>query len=207
MIDDEADNASVDTGEQLFNEDGTPDEEHSPKTINRLIRQLLHSFSRKAYVGYTATPFANIYIHHKGTTALEGPDLFPKAFIINLAAPSNYVGPARMFGKLTKDGRMDALPLSRSILDHYDPQAQSGWMPPKHKKTHVPVYDGQETIPESLRDAVQSFALVCAVRDLRGQGNEHSSMLIHVTRYVAVQDHVREQVESRATHAPEDHPE
>lgn len=50
MIDDEADNASVDTGEQLFNEDGTPDEEHSPKTINRLIRQLLHSFSRKAYV-------------------------------------------------------------------------------------------------------------------------------------------------------------
>ncbi|MEB1348203.1 Z1 domain-containing protein [Xanthomonas campestris pv. campestris] len=195
IIDDEADNASVDTGEQPFNEDGTPDEEHSPKTINRLIRQLLHSFSRKAYVGYTATPFANIYIHHKGTTALEGPDLFPKAFIINLAAPSNYVGPARMFGKLTKDGRVDALPLSRSILDHYDPKAQSGWMPPKHKKTHVPVYGGQETIPESLRDAVQSFALVCAVRDLRGQGNEHSSMLIHVTRYVAVQDHVREQVE------------
>jgi hypothetical protein len=195
MIDDEADNASVDTGEQVFNDDGTPDEEHQPKTINSLIRQLLHSFTRKAYVGYTATPFANIYIHHKGATAKEGPDLFPKAFIINLAAPSNYVGPARMFGKLTKDGREGALPLSRSILDHYDPEADAGWMPPKHKKTHVPFHNGQETIPQSLRNAIHSFVLACAARELRGQGGEHSSMLIHVTRYVAVQDRVREQVE------------
>lgn len=195
VIDDEADNASVDTGEQLFNEDGTPDEEHSPKTINSLIRRVLHSFSRKAYVGYTATPFANIYIHHKGATIAEGPDLFPKAFIINLAAPSNYVGPARMFGKLTKEGRVGALPLSRNILDHYDPEAEAGWMPPKHKKTHVPVHNGQETIPQSLREAIHSFVLACAVRELRGQGLEHSSMLIHVTRYVSVQDHVREQVE------------
>lgn len=195
MIDDEADNASVDTGEQVFNEDGTPDEEHQPKTINSLIRQLLHAFTRKAYVGYTATPFANIFIHHKGATAKEGPDLFPKAFIINLAAPSNYVGPARMFGKMTKEGRNGALPLARSILDHYDPESDSGWMPPKHKKTHVPVYKGQVTTPLSLRNAIHSFVLVCAARELRGQGAEHSSMLIHVTRYVAVQGHVREQVE------------
>jgi Z1 domain len=195
MIDDEADNATVDTGEQVFNDDGTPDEEHQPKTINSLIRQLLHSFTRKAYVGYTATPFANIYIHHKGATAKEGPDLFPKAFIINLAAPSNYVGPARMFGKLTKDGREGALPLARSILDHFDPDADAGWMPPKHKKTHVPVHNGQETVPLSLRNAIHSFVLACASRELRAQGGEHSSMLIHVTRYVAVQNHVREQVE------------
>jgi hypothetical protein len=195
MIDDEADNASVDTGEQMFNEDGSPDEEHQPKTINSLIRQVLHAFTRKAYVGYTATPFANIYIHHKGATAKEGPDLFPKAFIINLAAPSNYVGPARMFGKMTKDGRLGALPLTRNILDHYDPNTDSGWMSPKHKKTHVPVYNGQESVPPSLRNAIHSFVLACAARELRGQGSEHSSMLIHVTRYVAVQNHVREQVE------------
>jgi len=195
MIDDEADNASVDTGEQLFNEDGSPDEEHSPKTINSLIRQLLHAFTRKAYVGYTATPFANIYIHHKGATAKEGPDLFPKAFIINLAAPSNYVGPARMFGKVTNEGRKDALPLSRTILDVYDAVNDTGWMPPKHKKTHVPFYNGKKVIPPSLRSAIYSFVLACATREIRGQGNEHSSMLIHVTRYVDVQNHVREQVE------------
>ena len=101
VIDDEADNASVDTGEQLFDEQGNPDEEHQPKTINSLIRKILHAFERKAYVGYTATPFANIFIHRQGETKDEGPDLYPKAFIINLAAPSNYVGPAKIFGLST----------------------------------------------------------------------------------------------------------
>ncbi len=169
MIDDEADNASVDTGEQIFNDDGTPDVEHLPKTINSLIRQVLHAFTRKAYVGYTATPFANIFIHHKGATAKEGPDLFPRSFIINLAAPSNYVGPTRMFGKLTKEGRNGALPLSRDITDHYDPELDLGWMPPKHKKTHVPTHHGQEIIPPSLREAICVFVLACAVRELRAQ--------------------------------------
>lgn len=195
MIDDEADHASVDTGEQKFNDDGTPDEEHQPKTINSLIRQVLHAFTRKAYVGYTATPFANIFIHHKGATSKEGPDLFPRSFIINLAAPSNYVGPTRMFGKMTKEGRKGALPLSRDIKDHYDPETDSGWIPPKHNKAHTPTHNGQETIPPSLREAICAFVLACAVRELRGQGDQHSSMLVHVTRLVDVQNQVREQVE------------
>lgn len=195
MIDDEADNASVDTGELRINEDGIPDEEHQPKAINSLIRQVLNSFTRKAYVGYTATPFANIFIHHKSTTVKEGPDLFPKSFIINLAAPSNYVGPALMFGKMTEDGRIGGLPLSRNISDHYDEKTDTGWMPPKHKTTHIPIHNGQETIPSSLRKAINSFVLSCATRTLRGQGDQHSSMLIHVTRYVGVQNYVREQVE------------
>ncbi len=195
MIDDEADNASVDTGEQLFDEDGKANDQHQPKTINSLIRQILHAFTRKAYVGYTATPFANIYIHHKGATKKEGPDLFPRAFIVNLAAPSNYVGPARLFGKKTQHGREGALPLSRKIDDHYEPDTNTGWMPPKHTKTDVPLYKGQETVPPSLRLAICAFVLACAVRELRGQGAAHSSMLIHVTRFVSVQDHVRGQVE------------
>ncbi|PHV30767.1 endonuclease [Janthinobacterium sp. BJB312] len=195
VIDDEADNASVDTGEDIVDENGLPNEEYKPKTINSLIRQILHAFSRKAYVGYTATPFANIFIHQKGSTKKEGPDLFPKAFIINLSAPSNYVGPARMFGRITKDGRQGALPLSRKILDDYDKKTLSGWMPPNHKKTHEPLYEGQETVPPSLHEAIHSFVLASAVRELRGQGKQHSSMLIHVTRYVDVQKHVRVQVE------------
>jgi hypothetical protein len=195
VIDDEADNASVDTGEQLVDENGELKEEYQPKTINSLIRQILHAFSRKAYVGYTATPFANIFIHHKGATAKEGPDLFPKAFIINLAAPSNYVGPAKMFGRSTKEGRVGELPLSRHIVDHYDPETETGWMPPKHDKFHVPEFKAVQAVPPSLRKAIQSFVIVCAVRELRGQGSEHSSMLVHVTRFVAVQGHVRDQVQ------------
>src|SRR5690606_28801455 len=80
VIDDEADHASVDTGEQVFQDDGTPDAEHEPTAINRSIRRLLHAFNRSAYVGYTATPFANIFIHERGETRDEGVDLFPSAF-------------------------------------------------------------------------------------------------------------------------------
>lgn len=196
VIDDEADNASVDTGEQVIDDNGNPDEEHQPKTINSLIRKILHAFERKAYVGYTATPFANIFIHRQGETKDEGPDLYPKAFIINLAAPSNYVGPAKIFGVSTPEGRTEGLPLMRPIDDHINKETPGGWMPVKHSKEHVPLFNGQETVPPSLRRAIQAFALACAARELRGQGNEHSSMLVHVTRLVQVQKHVTAQVEN-----------
>lgn len=194
IIDDEADNASVDTGEQWFNADGTPDEEHQPKTINSLIRQILHAFEKSAYVGYTATPFANIFIHRRGATADEGPDLFPQAFIVNLAAPSNYVGPTRMFGLRTPEGRQGGLPLARYITDHVLQDQPGGWMPAKHKKDHIPLYDGQAALPPSLIEALQSFVLACAARTYRGQGSEHASMLVHVTRFTNVQREVHDQV-------------
>jgi hypothetical protein len=66
LIDDEADNASVDTKEVLRDENGKADEDHQPTAINRAIRKILWSFSRSAYVGYTATPFAT------STTSLDG---------------------------------------------------------------------------------------------------------------------------------------
>lgn len=194
MIDDEADHASVDTGEQLFNPDGTPDDEHQPKAINSRIRKILHSFGKSAYVGYTATPFANIFIHRRNETTEEGPDLFPKSFIINLAAPSIYVGPARVFGLRSPNGRIGGLPLTREVLDHIDKEGLAGWMPPKHKKDHEPLWGGTDTIPPSLKEAINSYVLASAVRVLRGQGYEHSSMLIHVTRLNLVQSEVHRQV-------------
>ena len=195
LIDDEADHASVDTGEQAFNADGTPDEEHQPKAINSRIRKILHSFARKAYVGYTATPFANIFIHRRNATKEEGPDLFPQSFIINISAPSNYVGPARVFGLRSTEGRAGGLPLTREVDDQTDSTALEGWMPPRHDKSHVPLFRGRDEVPPSLREAVLVFVLACAVRILRGQGRRHSSMLIHVTRYTAVQEEVRRQVD------------
>lgn len=196
LIDDEADHASVDTGEQLFQLDGTPDDEHQPKAINSCIRKILHSFAKKAYVGYTATPFANIFIHRRGATKEEGPDLFPQSFIVNLAAPSNYVGPTKVFGLRSTDGRTGGLPLVRKVNDHVDSTGEKGWMPPKHKPVHIPFSHGRDGVPESLREAVGAFVLACAVRTLRGQGKQHSSMLVHVTRYNTVQEEVRWQVEN-----------
>ena len=78
LIDDECDDASVDTGVQEFSESGEPDPDYCPKTINALIRKLLNFFHRRAYIGYTATPQANTFIHHEGRTDTHGMDLYPK---------------------------------------------------------------------------------------------------------------------------------
>ena len=201
VIDDEADHASVDTGEQLFDADGKPDKEHQPKTINSLIRKILSSFTRSAYVGYTATPFANIFIHEKGETLKEGPDLFPAAFIINLATPSNYVGPARVFGLTTPEGRQGGLPLVRQIQDQSTTDSgREVWMPLKHKNGHLPRFDGHDVLPASLVEAIDAFVLACVVRRIRGQGGEHSSMLVHVTRFNSVQVEVHRQVDEHVRH-------
>jgi len=193
LIDDEADHASVDTGEQHIGADGKPVEDHEPKAINSRIRKILNVFAKKAYVGYTATPFANIFIHRQNETPDEGPDLFPQSFIVNLAAPSNYVGPARIFGLKTPQGRI-GMPLTRVFRDHASDDGRDGWMPPKHQKDHSPAYMGQDALPPSLRQAVHSFVLACATREARGQGHEHSSMLVHVTRFTLVQKEVHRQV-------------
>jgi hypothetical protein len=78
VIDDEADNASINTA-------ADPDK---PNTINRLIRELLKTSTRNTYIGYTATPFANIFIDPETEDELRGKDLFPRDFIVGLDAPS-----------------------------------------------------------------------------------------------------------------------
>ena len=199
VIDDESDHGSVDTGEDVVDDFGNPDLEHQPKTINRLIRAILHHFARKAYVGYTATPFANIFIHERGETQEHGPDLFPSAFITNLSAPSNYVGPGRVFGSASS--MPEDLPLVRTLSDdEFQP-----WMPSKsttspemkpHKNGHRPRWKGDDRVPDSLAEAIRSFVYACAIRKLRGDGAKHSSMLIHVTRFTSVQNEVFNQVAS-----------
>ena len=198
LVDDEADHASVDTGEQVFDADGRPDDEHQPTTINRLVRCILHSFARSAYVGYTATPFANIFIHERGATKSEGPDLFPAGFIANLAAPSDYVGAARVFGRgeKTAGGARDDLNLVRTIDDHSTDES-TGWMPVRHKNGHLPRFQGRDMLPPSLNEAIDAFLLACTARRLRGHANRHSSMLIHVTRFNSVQNEVYRQVVAR----------
>ena len=139
VIDDEADHASVDTREQTFDEDGNPDPDHDPTAINRCVRQLLRAFEKSAYVGFTATPFANIFIHERGATEEEGEDIFPRSFIINLSAPSNYIGPTRVFGLepvAEENAPIEPLPLTRLVTDHADTLAideRNGWMPPRQE--------------------------------------------------------------------------
>lgn len=94
MIDDEADNASVNTNPA------------KATAINGGIRSLLKVFPRSSYVGFTATPFANVFINPDTTDAMVGDDLFPRDFIYALDAPTNYVGARLIFGD---DSPLDCL--------------------------------------------------------------------------------------------------
>ncbi len=173
LIDDEADNASINTNK---------DEDKSTK-INEHIRNILRLFDKSGYVGYTATPFANIFI------PIEEDQLFPKDFIINIQAPSNYIGPEKVFGiRVLEDDEIsdEVLPIVNRIDDYQN------FVPNGHKReSELP-----DSIPDSLRLAIKSFIITCAIRRLRGQETVHNSMLIHVSRFINWQDHIKELVEN-----------
>ena len=169
LVDDEADNASINTSRSG----------DDPTAINGNICKIIKLFNRSAYVGYTATPFANIFI------PLDKDDLFPKDFIINLPAPDNYVGPEKVFGtSANPDGKEDLLPIVFPVAD------SDTFVPVGHKRDDPkPTIDN---IPESLRTAIKCFIVTCAIRIARGQENKHNSMLIHISRFQAWQNHLKE---------------
>lgn len=187
VIDDEADYASVNTKDIPYDENGRADPDHDPTAINGLIRQLLHRFEKSAYIGYTATPFANIFIFKDAFSEKHGEDLFPRNFIVRIPAPDNYMGPNEVFG--IEEDPLAGLegtrgrPIVRLVDDVQE------WIPDSHRKEHI-----VGPLPDSVRVAIRSFVLACAARAARGQTEVHNSMLIHVTRFTAVQAQVAEQV-------------
>ncbi|WP_405232523.1 Z1 domain-containing protein [Lentisalinibacter salinarum] len=182
LIDDEADYASVNTADYV-DENGNVIPDRDPTAINKKIREILGLFSRSAYVGYTATPFANIFIHNETKEAIAKEDLFPRSFIRNVHPPSNYIGAERFFGLGNGGDQDDDL-----VQIAYVHDAQTIF-PPKHKKDLV-----VRSLPASLKEAILDFFLACSIRAGRGQISAHNSMLIHVTRFTDVQHQVYELV-------------
>lgn len=182
IIDDEADNATINTSKE------------NVTAINGRIRALMSLFEKRAYVGYTATPFANIFIPYNDNEVPTGlniqldgiginveEDLFPRDFIVNIPAPSNYIGPNRIFGLGQGYEQTDPddeqtntiLPLIRIVNDFEDT------IPNSHKRNdELPT-----SLPPSLLEAVRVFIISTAVRLARGNNNFHSTMLVHVTRF------------------------
>lgn len=161
LIDDESDYASINTKE-----------ENNPTIINERLRKLLSLFKKSAYVAYTATPYANIFIDHNVNSEDHGKDLFPEDFIYALEAPTNYFGAYKIFLNSEKKYLVE-------VNDYMDV------LDPKHKKDQ-PI----EELPESLEDAIRLFICNIAIRHLRKQENKHNSMLIHVTRFTQVHKNI-----------------
>jgi Z1 domain len=197
IIDDEADAASVNTAKTI----------DEAKAINKLIRVLLNLFNQNTFIGYTATPYANLFIPQesneeiqaivKNKTYKTGNDLFPKDFIINIKAPQNYIGAAKIFGlenPITGKNN-EPLDIFRSVndfaqspfyvlADEVDTEDFPRYRSPK-KDEPLP-----EFLPESLKAAIKSFILTCAIRRVRRQETKHNSMLVHVALLVKWIDRV-----------------
>ena len=164
LIDDEADNASINTSI----------DPKATTAINAVIREIMALFERRSYVGYTATPFANIFIDPDTNDEMLKDDLFPKHFIKTLDPPNTYVGASRVFAD---DG--DLRKLMVRVEKDYVPH-----LPLNHKADHT------VTLPPSLLAAMRVFILTRAIRILRGQGRQHCTMMINVSRFNAIQEKV-----------------
>lgn len=166
IIDDECDNASINTK--------TDDD---PSTINSLIRDIYNNFDCSTYVGYTATPFANIFINPEKKLGYD--DLFPSDFIHRLvSSEESYFG-------INKTFRYDQSHLKLLYTNEND------FIPPKHKSDYI-----VEALPDSLKNAICVFLLCNCIRTLRGDKTKHRSMMINISPYNKVQKELAYYVET-----------
>lgn len=199
LIDDEADNASINT------KDSTLD----PTATNRKIREICEVFMDSNYVGFTATPFANIFINPETDEEMVTADLFPKDFIYVLPTPDPYIGAQKIFGQPSKEHPnygscsymldncyiTDIKELTNTEIHNLtEQQLNEGPIYFKHQKT----WRGQ--LPFSLIESVRCFYLANAIRDLDiNQQLAPRTMLINVSRYVGVHSYLKKEIDQLVT--------
>lgn len=210
VIDDEADQASINTGRNRrgpvvaepepdpddeldlqgggldFDGDMVTDEEVSPTAINKNIRQLINRFHKCSYVAYTATPFANVLIHPEAYDFEAGKDLYPRHFIINLPDPpgDQYVGAARLFGRDAISGEASSVDQDGIDVIEFVPPEQLALLvpPPRARDGFVP------TVPPTLRSALADYVLASGALLHRSGRDEPCTMLIHTDMRRAMQN-------------------
>lgn len=170
IIDDEADQATVNTSK--------PDRQ--PTRINGLIRGIVNKVPKSAYVGYTATPFANVLIDPS-----DYEDLYPRDFIVDLPRPRPYIGPEAIFGRepldfddtdVGDDGNNFVRSVPEEELDDLRPKGAA--------KRH----EFEPRITESLDAALRYFLISTAARRVRKKGKRHATALVHTSQHIDVHE-------------------
>lgn len=178
IIDDEADQATVNTAKA----------DRQPTRINGLIRAIVNGVPKSAYVGYTATPFANVLIDPK-----EYADLYPRDFIVDLPRPTVYIGPEAIFGReplnfddtdVGDDGHNFVRSVPDDEIDDLRPKGAA--------KRHL--FEPQ--ITESLNSALRYFLMSTAARRIRRKGNRHATALVHSSQHIDVHERTAEQIKA-----------
>ncbi|MFF9360660.1 Z1 domain-containing protein [Streptomyces griseoluteus] len=169
IIDDEADQATVAT-----------------KSINPLILDIMSNLPRSAYVGYTASPFANLLIDPSAK------DLYPRDFVVNLPKPTGHFGTEVLFGRYALDGEDP-----EQVDDGYDmirsvPVDDVARVRPESR---AEIEGFEPEITDTLRRSIEYFWLVTAARRVRRRGNPHSTMLIHTSVNTAVHNSFKRPLE------------
>ncbi|MET9383428.1 Z1 domain-containing protein [Streptomyces sp. NPDC002928] len=151
IIDDESDQASVNTTDPKKWEDGKV----TRTAINGQISKLLKLLPRAQYVGYTATPFANVFVDPG-----DEEDIFPRDFLISLPRPTDYMG----------------------VQDFHDLDGVEDGEGEAEKKHVRGIYD---STGDRLQEALDAFVLTGALKLYREDHGvpsgpfRHHTMLVH----------------------------
>lgn len=164
LVDDEADQATINTAQQ------SPDRARISR-INQLIRKIL-AHPKVAYVAYTATPFANLLINPS-----DYEDLYPRDFIVDLEAPKEYFGAEKIFGRSPVNASDEVLDDGLDIV-RIVPTTDIGDVRPPSRKD-LPTW--APSVPPSLAEALSWFILATAARRARDGHASHSTMLVHTS--------------------------
>lgn len=168
LIDDECDQASVNSS----------DDENSMTRINEKIRQILRALPAVSYVGYTATPFANVFIDPFPVNKDVLDDLYPEDFITALPRPEGYFGTREVFGLPPADAGAETDAEAGRNMIVTIPEDTLGSLCPARASERE---DFEPQMTPELEEALFWFLLSCAIRRSRGQAGQHMTMLIHTS--------------------------
>lgn len=180
IIDDECDQASVNASSR----------ELDMTAINQRIRELLTKLPAVSYVGYTATPFANVLIDpyrvdERGGEELD--DLYPRDFITALPSSDNYFGTAKLFGIPPDDAENETPEEEGLDMIREVPEEDEAALQPVSAKDREAFYPD---MTPSLQEAILYFLACCAARRSRGDADKHMTMLVHTSAYVVAHQRV-----------------
>jgi hypothetical protein len=163
IIDDECDQATVNTGTEA-----------KRNAINKALMDILDpSFlPRNSYVGYSATPFANILAD---TTDVGG--IYPKDFVVSLKASPGYFGAAKLFGTDILEGDEDA-PQAANIVRNI-PESEAEIVCPPKKRADAEKWE--PVMQAELEKSIMWFVLATATRWARGDQDKWSTMMVHTS--------------------------
>ncbi|MBP0496012.1 Z1 domain-containing protein [Roseomonas indoligenes] len=170
IIDDESDQASINVSKPTADADSV-----DRKPTNQAIVHLLGLLPRAQYVGYTATPFANVFVDPNNEE-----DIFPKDFLISLPRPTGYMG----------------------VSDFYDLEgSQEDKDSKSNERDYVRPVVGDDAEPKNLQAAIDAFVLSGAIKRFRATVDSrlaasfrHHTMLVHSSEKVAEQANLADQV-------------